>query len=82
MEKLSVTVNIPALSGIYDFIVPSNMSVRDIIYLMLRILGSEYGVSENISDVSLFDAIDGSMLRLECSFSQLNISDGSRLVLM
>lgn len=82
MEKISVTVKIPALNGTYDFMVPSSMSVKDIQHLMLKILSSEYGVSENMSDVSLFDTSDGSMLRLECSFAQLDISDGAKLVLM
>ena len=28
MEKISINVEIPALNGTYDFVVPSNMSIR------------------------------------------------------
>ena len=29
MEKIAITVEIPALNGTYDFVVPSNMSIRN-----------------------------------------------------
>lgn len=81
MEKVSLSVRVPALDGSYDFIVPDNMAVRDVQKLMARILESEYGVSGNISDLMLLDMSDGEVLRLECSFKQLGISDGARLML-
>lgn len=42
MEKISITVKIPALDSTYDFIVPNNMSVKNAQNLMIRILNSEY----------------------------------------
>lgn len=82
MEKISITVKIPALNGSYEFIVPNKMSVKDVQQLMLNILSSEYGVSKNISDVRLFDTKDGSRLDLKYNFMQLSICDGAKLVLM
>lgn len=82
MEKISVTVKIPAVDGTYNFMVPDNMSVRDVQNLMLRILNSEYGISSNNSNVMLFDLNDKRALRLDCNFSQLGIVDGAALLLV
>lgn len=82
MEKISVTVKIPALNNTYEFIIPNNMSVRNVQNLIIRILNSEYGILDKNSDVMLFDMNDNTALRLECSFSQLGISDGAKLLLI
>lgn len=82
MEKISITVKIPALGSTYDFIVPSNMSIRNAQNLMIRILNSEYGISDVNADVMLFDLNDHVALRLECSFAQLGISDGAKLLMV
>ena len=82
MEKISIHVEIPSLNGTYDFVVPSNMSIRDAQNLMIRILNSEYGISDQSTDVMLFDREDNKALRLECSFIQLGISDGAKLLLI
>lgn len=82
MEKISITVKIPALGNTYNFIVPNSMSVRDAQNLMIRILNSEYGISDKNTDVMLFDMSDNTALRLECSFTQLGISDGAELLLI
>lgn len=82
MEKISITVKIPALGSTYDFIVPSNMSIRNAQNLMIRILNSEYGISDVNTNVMLFDLNDNAALRLECSFAQLGISDGAKLLMV
>ena len=82
LEKISVSVRIPAIGRTYEFIVPSNMSVRNIQYLMLKILSSEYGISNQSSDIMLFDTKDHMALRLECNFEQLQIFDGAELLLI
>lgn len=82
MEKISITVKIPALGNTYDFIVPNNMSIQNAQNLIIRILSSEYGISDNSTDVMLFDMDDNTALRLECSFAQLGISDGAKLLLI
>lgn len=82
MEKISITVKIPALDSTYDFIVPNNMSVENAQNLMIKILNSEYGISDKCTDVMLFDTSDSTALRRECSFAQLGISDGAKLLLI
>lgn len=82
MEKISITVKVPALDNTYDFIVPNNMCVQDAQNLIIQILSSEYGISRKSNDVMLFDMADGTMLRLECSFEQLGISDSAKLLLI
>ena len=82
MEKISITVKIPAMGNTYDFVVPNNMSVRNAQNLMVRILNSEYGISDKGTDVMLFDMEDKTALRLECSFAQLGISDGAKLLMV
>lgn len=82
MEKISITVKIPALGSTYDFIVPNNMSIRNAQNLMIRILNSEYGISDKTTDAMLVDTNDQQALRLECSFAQLGISDGAKLLLI
>ena len=82
MEKISITVKIPALDSAYDFIVPNNMSIKNAQTLMIRILSSEYGISDKSNETMLFDMNDNTALRLECSFAQLGISDGAKLLLI
>ncbi len=82
MEKASVTVRIPALDGNYDFLIPDNMAVEDVLSLMARILESEYGVSGSAKGLMLLDMADGQVLRMECSFKQLGVSDGTRLLMV
>lgn len=82
MGKISVTVKIPALDQTHDFIIPDNMSVCEGQQLMISILNSEYGISDRSTDVMLFDMKEGCALRLECSFAQLGISDGAKLMMM
>ena len=81
MEKRSVTVRLPALDSSYQFLVPDQMPVREIQLLMIRILRFEYGIQEG-GGAMLFDLDDGMVLRAECSFSQLGISDGAKLLLL
>lgn len=82
MKKISVTVTVPALGNVYDFIVPDSLPVVHVQQLMARILCSEYGVQQGTEELSLFDKADGTALRQECSFRQLGIADGAQLVLM
>ena len=82
MKKISISVKIPALNGVYDFIIPEYMSVRDAQQLIVRILVSEYGISQDISNLMLFVKDDGKILQMECNFAQLGIFDGAHLVLM
>jgi len=82
MGKVSINVNTPAIGQQHEFLVPDNMTVRDVIALMAKILASEYGVSSDTADLTLFDNSDSSVLDFEYSLSQLGISDGAKLILL
>ena len=82
MGKLSVSIDVPATGQCHDFLIPANMAVKDVIMLITNILISEYGVTGNLSDITLFCRDDARALRTECSLSQLGISDGAKLILI
>lgn len=82
MERITITVKVPALNNTYDFIVPSNMTVQNAQNLILQILSSEYGISTDNTDVMLFDISDNTALSIEHTFEQLGISDGDQLLLI
>jgi hypothetical protein len=81
MGKLSVSVRIPAIAQSHDFLIPPNLAVKEVMQLMVAILVSEYGVSSSLSDLVILDEADGKALKMECSFSQLGIADGAKLIL-
>lgn len=82
MDKVAVTVRIPALDNIFEFIVPNNMSINNVLNLMIRILRSEYGISDNSNGAMLFDMSDQTALPPECTFEQLDICDGAKLLMI
>ena len=82
MGKIPVTVTIPAISQNHDFLIPAAMAVRDVIQLMVNILVSEHGVSNGLSDITLLDESDGKALRTDCSFQQLGVTAGAKLILI
>lgn len=81
MRKIPVTVRIPTTNSEFEFLIPDSMSVSDAQKLMVRILNSEYGITDNTSDLLLIDVRDGKSLRTDCSFKQLGILDGAKLML-
>lgn len=82
MEKIAVTVKVPALDNVYEFLVPNSMPVKSVLSLMVRILSSEYGISDNSEGLMLFDMSDQAALPLECTFEQLGICDGAKLLMI
>lgn len=82
MEKISLSVKIPALGDTFDFIIPDTMSVADAQKLMIRILSAEYSICEKMTGIMLFDMEDGTALRTECSFAQMGIADGAKLIML
>lgn len=82
MEKISVSIRIPALDITQDFIVPSTMKMMDARQLVADILFSEYGVKSLVSNVVFIDKSDGKALRMDASFAQMGIGDGAKLVLL
>ena len=53
MEKISVSIRIPALDITHDFIVPSTMKIMDVRQLVADILFSEYSVKNLVSNIVL-----------------------------
>lgn len=82
MEKIAVTVKVPALDNVYEFLVPNRMPVKNILSLIVRILSSEYGISDNSEGLILFDTSDQTALPPESSFEQLGICDGAKLLMI
>ena len=82
MEKISVSIRIPALDITQDFIVPSTMKMMDARQLVADILFQEYGVKSLVSNVVFIDKHDGKALRMDASFAQMGIGDGTKLVLL
>ena len=77
-----MTIRVPALDNTYDYTVPDTMSVRTTQQLIFRILHAEFGIPDQLTDAILFDVSDGTVLRPECSFAQLGISTGAKLLLL
>ena len=82
MEKIAVTVKVPALDNVYEFLVPNSMPVKNVLSLMVRILSSEYGISDNSEGLMLFDMNDQAALSPEYTFEQLGICDGAKLLMI
>lgn len=82
MGKAVVTIKIPALGLTSDFGIPDTMLVQDVQQLIIKILSSEYGISDSGQEVTLMDMNDGLALPQDTSFNQLGISDGARLLLI
>jgi len=82
MNKLSISVNIPAIGARHEFLIPGNMQIKKVIGLMVKILVSEYGVSTDTSDLMLFDNSDVKVLDMEYTLLQLGVSDGDTFTLI
>lgn len=81
MEKISISIRIPAMNNSFDFIIPENLPAGDVMKLVLRIMSDtlDSGDSESLIFV---DMDDGKALRKEYSLKKQGISDGARLMLI
>lgn len=82
LEKISLSIRIPALDITHDFIIPSTMGMKDVRQLVVDILCSEYGVKNLVNDVVFIDTADGQALRMDASLAQMGIGDGAKLILL
>lgn len=82
VEKISVSIRIPALDVTHDFIIPSTMVMKDVKQLVMDIICSEYGVNKQAGDVVFVDKADGKALRMDASLEQMGIGDGANLILL
>lgn len=79
--QISLRVWVPAVRRTHDFLVPPAMSASKAAVLMIAALSEEYGVSKSSRGAALFDRSDGTMLRGDCSLTQMGISNGAELIL-
>lgn len=82
MEKISVSIRIPALDVTHDFIIPSTMIINDVKQLVMEIVCSEYGINKQADDIVIIDKADGKVLCMDSSLEQMGIGDGANLILL
>lgn len=84
VEKISVNIEIVGLNVEHNFLIPQEMCVADGVELIVKVLCEEYpGVkSTSLSGHALMQVSSGKMLNQSCSFKQLGIVQGERLILI
>lgn len=84
VEKLSLNVQIVPLNIEHNFLVPSDMSIESAIVLISKTILDEYPGVKCTSTVAnlLIQASSGKVLNAKCSFSQLGIIQGEKIILM
>ena len=84
VEKISVNVKILSLNTEHNFLVPSEMCVGDAISLIVKILIEQYpeAMVKRLNEYSLMHLLSGDFLNPNCSFKQLEIVQGEKLLLV
>ena len=84
VEKISINIKVISLNVEHNFLIPCEMSVADATELIVQTLREEYhGVKKNPTNGHvLLQASSGKMLNQTCSFRQLEIVQGERLILI
>ncbi len=57
------------------------MVVSKVIQLMAATISEEYGVSKSLNNIVLVDAMTNKVLNNSCSFRQMGITNGTKLML-
>jgi len=81
-EKITLSVCVLGINKNCDFSVPINMSVREAIKLMKKVITEEYWGNSPMpeSRINLMKLSDLEVLNDSLSFAQLGISSGERLI--
>ena len=84
VEKISVNIKVVGLNVEHNFLIPREMSVFDAVELIVKALREEYPGAGNNSPVNhaLMQASSGKILNQSCSFKQLGIVQGERMILI
>ena len=84
VEKISLNVEIVSLNVEHNFLIPSEMSVEAATALIVKTILDEYpGVKHSATQLSmLVQATTGKVLNAKCSFKQLGIVHGEKIILM
>lgn len=78
----NISVFFPSINNTYDFSVPSNMSIKIVCSLIMKIMMEEYSGILNSSTLkhSLLVKKTGEMLNESLSLMQLGIRNGEHLI--
>lgn len=84
VDKISINIKVVGLNVDHNFLIPREMSVHDAVDLIVKALCEEYPeVNNNMLDGhSLMQISSGRMLNQSCSFKQLGIVQGERMILI
>ena len=84
VEKLSLNVEIIPLNIEHNFLIPSDMSVENATALIVKTVLDEYPGVKSAASINnvLIQASSGKMLNSTCSFRQLGIIQGEKIILM
>ena len=84
VEKLSLNVQIVPLNLEHNFLVPLDMSIENARMLISKTVLDEYpGVKYASTAINLLiQASSGKVLNAKCSFRQLGIIQGEKIILM
>lgn len=84
VEKLSLNVLIVPLNVEHNFLIPSDMSIENATALISKAVLDEYpGVKYSTTvGTSLIQASSGKILNAKCSFRQLGIIQGEKIILI
>ena len=84
VEKLSLNVLIVSLNVEHNFLIPADMSIENATMLISKTVLDEYpGVRHaTMSTNLLIQSSSGKVLNAKCSFRQLGIIQGEKIILM
>ena len=84
VERLSLNVVIIPLNIEHNFLIPSDMSIENAVSLIIKTVLDEYpGVKcATTANNLLVQASSGKILNAKCSFRQLGIIQGEKIILM
>ena len=84
IEKLSLNVLVVPLNVEHNFLIPADMSIENATKLISKTLLDEYpGVKYATTCINLLiQASSGKILNAKCSFRQLGIIQGEKIILM
>lgn len=84
VEKLSLNVQIVPLNIEHNFLVPLDMSIENARMLISKTVLDEYPGVKYASTATnlLIQASSGKVLNAKCSFRQLGIIQGEKIILM
>ena len=83
VEKISVNIKAVGLNVEHNFLIPRDMNISDAVELIVKALCEEYpGVKNSSLGHALMQESSGKVLNQSCSFRQLGIVQGERMILI